>query len=71
MLTKQLSNRIKHIMKQNRMSQKELANMLFCSRTYLNNVINGKQENIFLETKILEIFGIEDKREAPMSNGYW
>lgn len=53
------------------MSQKELANMLFCSRTYLNNVINGKQENIFLETKILEIFGIEDKREAPMSNGYW
>lgn len=58
MITPNLKVRIKIKLIQNNISQVKLAGELGCSRQQLNNIINGKVQNLKIENAIKERLGI-------------
>ena len=63
MFKKKLQQKIKIELLKNNITQVDLANELGVARQYLNSIINGKCENLLLETKILERLNINDTRK--------
>ena len=59
MIKKTLRNKIKIKLLKLNLTQTELAKYLGVSKQQLNNVINGKVENLLLEEKILQELNIK------------
>lgn len=62
MFNENLCKEIKKKLIDKNISQKELADNLGSSFSFVNQIINGKSENIEIETKILEMLEINDTR---------
>lgn len=62
MITDDLKKQIKIEMLIKNLTVGELAKIHKVSRTYISAIINGKQENLLLETKVLKFLNINDTR---------
>lgn len=62
MITEDLKKKIKIKMIEEDLTVGSLANKYKVSRTYMSYILNGKQENLLLETKILRDLDIDDTR---------
>ena len=62
MFDERLAKKIKKKLIDKNMSQKELAERVGSTLSYVNQILNCKCENIIIETKILEELNIDDTR---------